>query len=238
MTALTQHRFAARSLRMPEASRWSTRWSLTAPARLARMVIQQAVLFPAVGSLTAPLRVHGRQHAASLAGPAIVVANHSSHLDAPLVLRALPRRLRDRLAVGAAEDYFFGSWVRALPAALVLNAVPVPRSGRRAATALARCGALLEDGWSLLLFPEGTRSPDGALGSLRTGAARLAAAHGVPLLPVYLHGTAHALPKGAALPHPSPVTVTFGSPLHIPREVEPHVATTVIDAALRALAGR
>ena len=238
MTTLTRDRLAARSLRTPGVSRWPTRWSLTAPARLARTVIQQAVLFPAVGLLTTPLQVRGTEHAESLAGPAIVVANHSSHLDAPLVLRALPRGLRGRTAVGAAEDYFFDSWVRALPAALALNAVPVPRSGRGAATALARCGALLEEGWSMLLFPEGTRSPDGTLGRLRTGAARLAAAHGVPLLPVYLDGAADALPKGATLPHCAPVTVTFGSPLHIPRAMDPHVATKAIDAALRALAGR
>src|SRR5262245_24965932 len=81
-------------------------WARTAPARVARRGLQRGVLTPLAWSQTRP-EVQGREHLDGLTGPVIVVANHASHLDTPLILGSLPTTIRRRLAVGAAADYFF-----------------------------------------------------------------------------------------------------------------------------------
>lgn len=144
--------------------------------------------------------------------PVVLVANHASHLDTPLVLTALPRPLRERTVVVAAADYFFGAAWRAVGTALAFGTVPIERRG---GTPSRTPGRLLESGWSLLMFPEGTRSPDGQLGPFRTGAARLALAAGAPLVPVAIRGTYAAMPRGRSWPLPGrPVVhLRLGAPL-------------------------
>ncbi|WP_329530294.1 1-acyl-sn-glycerol-3-phosphate acyltransferase [Streptomyces sp. NBC_01450] len=120
------------------------------------------MLKPYVWACARP-RVEGREDLGSLSGPAVFVANHASHLDTPLILGALPRPLASRLAVGAAADYFFTSAVAGMSTALLINAFPVQRSGaRRGGRSVAM--SLLDEGWNVLLYPEGTRSVDGSLG--------------------------------------------------------------------------
>src|SRR2546422_9734655 len=106
------------------------------------------------------------------------VANHASHIDTPLVLCSLPREWREKTAVAAAADYFFDVWWRAATTALVFNTFPLERTGGKRATDTAR--KLIGGGWSLLGFPEGTRSKDGWLGRWRHGAARPALEYRVP----------------------------------------------------------
>jgi 1-acyl-sn-glycerol-3-phosphate acyltransferase len=157
--------------------------------------------------------VHGLDHLEGLAGPVVFAANHSSHLDAPLILCSLPKRWRDRTAVGAAADYFFDVWWRATATALAFNAFPVERSsGRRLSDTPWR---LLREGWSIVVFPEGTRSPDGWIGRFRPGVARLSAGAGVPVVPVVVRGTYAAMPRGRGWPHPGryPISVRFGPPV-------------------------
>ncbi|MET7778397.1 1-acyl-sn-glycerol-3-phosphate acyltransferase [Streptomyces sp. NPDC005388] len=93
--------------------------------------------------------VEGRENLESLSGPAVFVANHASHLDTPLIFGGLPRPLASRLAVGAADDYFFTSTMTGMSTALLFNAFPVQRSGtrrRRRSVALS----LLDEGWNVL----------------------------------------------------------------------------------------
>jgi 1-acyl-sn-glycerol-3-phosphate acyltransferase len=120
-----------------------TAWARSAPARQAREVIQSYVLRPLVWAETRP-EVHGRDHLERVRGPAVFASNHSSHLDAPLILCSLPLRLRERTVVGAASDYFFDVWWRSVGTALAFNAFPVDRAGARHVTADAR--RLVEDG--------------------------------------------------------------------------------------------
>lgn len=163
-----------------------------------RFIAQRALLAPLVHS-TVRVRVHGRQHVEDLAGSCIVVANHSSHLDAPLLLGALPQRLVRRLAVGAAADYFFTTRLRRAAAILFFNAFEVHRStapGGRNGT----CGRLLGDGVPVLVFPEGTRSRTGEIGSFKPGTAALSIKQDVPCLPVAIVGAHAAMPPGRALP--------------------------------------
>jgi 1-acyl-sn-glycerol-3-phosphate acyltransferase len=182
----------------------------------------------------APAHVTGQHWLAGLDGQAIFVANHASHLDTPLLLRALPARWRAQVVVAAAADYFApGSW-RGCTAALLFNTFPVERGAAR--TALARCAGLLEQGWSLLIYPEGTRSADGRPGPFHGGAGLLAAREEVPVVPVYLGGVFAVLPKGRSVPRPGPVQVRFGPPLRFAPGTRPGTAATVMAAAIRHLA--
>jgi len=190
-----------------------TAWARTPSAIAARAALQRFVLKPLIGFETTP-RIEGRDVFDSIAPPVIFVANHSSHLDAPVVLTSLPPAWAERTATGAAADYFFDVWWRAAATALVFNAFPVERASthgpRGRTTRLAR--ELLDDGWNVLVFPEGTRSKDGWVGEFRSGAARLAVDHGVPVVPVALRGTYSAMPRGAGwiTRGRPPVRVRFG----------------------------
>ena len=133
-----------------------------------RNLAQRALLVPAFRALFAPFEVSGLEHLQAVDGPVIFAANHASHLDAPAVVAALPRARRRSLIVAAAEDYFYGSRVRRLLLNSTLSAYPFRRAGDPR-WSLARTEELLASGRSVLLFPEGTRSPDGAIPS--SGAA-------------------------------------------------------------------
>jgi 1-acyl-sn-glycerol-3-phosphate acyltransferase len=190
-----------------------TGWARTASAQKARRVLQQTVLTPLTWSQTKP-EVRGLDHLENIAGPVVFVANHTSHLDTPLIIGSLPRRLSSRLAVGAAADYFFDARWRAAATALVFNAFPVERHRSRRLRSLAPF--LLAKGWSLLLFPEGTRSEDGWMSPLRLGAAHLCVTNQVPIVPVVLRGTYAAMPRGRNWPMPGRprVVVRYGPALY------------------------
>ncbi|MGK9146470.1 1-acyl-sn-glycerol-3-phosphate acyltransferase [Plantibacter flavus] len=189
-----------------------TRFTSAAHAS-ARFVAQRMLLKPLVWSLTR-VTVTGRERLAAVEGTFIVVANHQSHLDAPLVVGAMPRRLSRYLAAGVAADYFFDVPARRWFAALFFNAFPVDRSGDRKRAGVSR--ELLESGVPILIFPEGGRSRTGELGRFKPGAAALATRQGIPCLPVAVLGTHSAMPKGRNWPVPGRprVKVVFGRPIH------------------------
>jgi 1-acyl-sn-glycerol-3-phosphate acyltransferase len=206
---------SAQPWELPEAcDDFPTAWARTAAAGTLRHVLQQGVLKPVVWSQTRPM-VHGSEYLDGIRGPAIFVANHSSHLDTPLVLGSLPSRITKKLAVGAAADYFFDSRTIAAATTLLFNAFPVDRRASRRGRSLA--AELVEDGWSLLLYPEGTRTVDGWLTAFKLGAAQLCAMKRVPAVPIALRGTFAAMPRGRRWPRPGRprVTVRIGRPLYI-----------------------
>ncbi len=180
----------------------------------ARDVAQRALLVPAFRALFAPFEANGTKHLAAIEGPLIFAANHASHLDAPAVLAALPDDRRRSLIVAAAEDYFYGSSVRRLLLASTLSAYPFRRAGD-SWSSLRQTEELLAGGRSVLLFPEGTRSPDGEIGRFRRGVATIATRSDAPVIPTYVDGAAEAMPKGAARPRRHRIAVTFGAPLHL-----------------------
>lgn len=190
-----------------------TAWARTTPARLLRDAMRRAVLKPYVWGCTRP-RIEGRDHLQTLNGPTVFVANHTSHLDTPLIIGALPPRIASRTAVGAAADYFFTSSLTGVTTALLFNAFPIQRHGQqRAGRSVAM--DLLNEGWNVLLYPEGTRSIDGRLGTFKSGAARLCLETGVSAVPVALSGTHAVIPRGRRFPAPSTrrVLIQFGQPI-------------------------
>jgi 1-acyl-sn-glycerol-3-phosphate acyltransferase len=150
----------------------------------------------------------------------LFVANHASHMDTPTLLRALPAAWRRRTLVAAAADYFYGNPRLAATVALAFGTVPVERRGG-ATEAASNLDELLWEGWSVVVFAEGTRSRDGTVGRLRSGAAVLAAAHGIPIVPVHVGGTHAVMPPGRGwMRRPSrwrraPISVSFGPPIRL-----------------------
>ncbi|WP_372735254.1 lysophospholipid acyltransferase family protein [Nocardioides sp.] len=186
-------------------------WSRRKPAMVAREIAQKGGLEPLFRSQVRT-QVEGLDILDRIEGPVIFVANHASHLDTPLVLLSLPDAWRRKTAVAAAADYFFDTWWRAVGSSLIFNTFPIDRRGGTMATTP---GEVLADGWSLVIFPEGTRSPDGWMGTFRMGAAFLAVEHGVPVVPIAHRGTFAAMPRGQNWPSKGrrQLTVRFGEPL-------------------------
>jgi len=177
-----------------------------------RWVAQRGILRPVVWRLT-KVTVHGLDNISELEAPFVAVANHSSHLDAPLVIGALPTKISRYLAAGAAADYFFDVRWRKWLTALFFNAFPVERGASRTRVGVSK--ALLERGVPLLIFPEGSRSKTGEMGRFKPGAASLSTAAGVPILPIALIGASTAMPRGRNWPVRGrlPVCVAFGAPM-------------------------
>ncbi len=168
-------------------------WSRRYPVRLARAMLLDNVALP-LSRVVASTRVEGKEHLRGLNGPVIFAANHTSHLDTPLLLTSIPTEFRHRTVVAAASDYFFDRTWKANLWAFSLAAIPIERTkvNRHSADVAA---SLLDDGWSLVIFPEGGRSPDGWTQEFRGGAAYLARRTGRPVVPVYIDGTRKILPK-------------------------------------------
>jgi len=155
------------------------------------------------------LRITGRENL-----PAeesfVLVANHSSHLDALCLVSALPLRKLHRVFPAAAADYFFKSLPRTWIAAAVVNALPFAREVH-VRQSLALCDQLLRNpGNVLILFPEGTRSTTGELGRFKSGIGMLLAGRDVPVVPSYLDGAFRAWRKGQWLPRPAKVSLRLG----------------------------
>ncbi|MHB8456589.1 MAG: lysophospholipid acyltransferase family protein [Acidimicrobiales bacterium] len=193
---------------------YETSWARRYPARLARAVVLDDLTVPAVWALARP-KVIGRDPMERIEGPIIVSANHASHLDTAVLLASLPVRRRHHTVVAAAADYFFDRRWKAALWAFGLGAIPMERmkASRRSADAAAE---LIEQGWSLVIFPEGGRSPYGWGQEFKGGAAYLAKRCGVPVVPVHIRGTRAILPKSGAVRarlRPGQVEVRFGFPL-------------------------
>lgn len=190
----------------------STAWARTPPARALRAAAQGGVLAPLVRA-EVRLSVTGTERLRALgAEPAVLMMNHASHLDTAALLTALPAEVRARTVVLAAADYFFTAWWKAVGTALVFGTTPIERRGGAPTAAPAQ---LLADGWNLVVYPEGTRSPDGWPTRFRPGGAALALAAGAPVVPVAIRGSYAAMPRGRSWPAPGrlPVSVLVGAPL-------------------------
>ena len=207
-----------------------TEWARTRGGKAAREVAQKGVLEPLMRSQVRR-RVEGLDVLSRIDGPVIFVANHASHLDTPLVLLSLPDEWRRKTAVAAAADYFFDTWWRAVGSSIVFNTFPIDRRGGTLATTP---GDLLDEGWSLVIYPEGTRSKDGWVGRFQLGAAYLATQHGVPIVPIAHRGTFAAMPRGQNWPSRGrrQLTLRFGEPIfpgedESPRALAPRIRTAV-----------
>jgi 1-acyl-sn-glycerol-3-phosphate acyltransferase len=120
------------------------------------------------------------------------------------------------MVAAAARDYFFNQGFRQTVARLFFNAIPIDRDGDTGEDPLRHAIRALDEGYGLLIYPEGTRSQTGAIGPFRRGIGRLVAEFpGMPVIPAYLDAAAKVMPKGAFIPRPYRVGVWIGQPLYL-----------------------
>jgi 1-acyl-sn-glycerol-3-phosphate acyltransferase len=192
---------------------YDTEWARKPFVRASRSALIDFVARPLARAI-APTDIEGLDRLETLETPAIFAANHSSHLDTTLILSVLPERFRHRAVVGAGADYFFDKRWKAAWWAFSIGAIPIERTKvtRKSAAQLEQ---LINDNYSVVIFPEGGRTPDGWMQEFRAGAAYLSERTGVPVVPIYLGGTRSVWKKGSSRITPNRVSVTFGSPMSL-----------------------
>ncbi|MFL5779445.1 MAG: lysophospholipid acyltransferase family protein [Chloroflexota bacterium] len=191
------------------------------------------IVGPVLGAFVGGPRVIGYEHVLALPRAALICPNHQSHLDIPILRRALGGAGRHRLAIAAADDYWFRRRLYRLFVSW-FAAVPFRRLGR-GAESIRMVEDLLAHGWRVIVFPEGTRSRTGRMGPFKPGAGLIAVQTGIPVLPVRMMGAWEVLPPGRVRPSRRQVTVRFGELLY-PRDGEaPRAFTARVEAAVRSL---
>ncbi|MBL7184454.1 MAG: 1-acyl-sn-glycerol-3-phosphate acyltransferase, partial [Anaerolineae bacterium] len=208
-------------------------WPLGFPARAARTLLQRTLMDPLL-ALLCPTRARGLENLEGLSGPLLFSANHTSHLDALVVLKALPKRYRWRLSVAAAADYWFVNPLLGNLTALLINSFPMARYGN-VRPGMEHTVDLIDHGWSVLIFPEGTRSLSGEMQPFKPGVGLLAVELGVPVVPIHLRGVYAILPKGSRVPRRGPVEVTMGAPLRFPPGMDHAQAAQQLEREIRRL---
>jgi long-chain acyl-CoA synthetase len=163
------------------------------------------------------LRVRGLNHVPKK-GPFILTPNHVSYLDSLAVAAALPQRQLDRTYFGGWTGIMFAHALMRIVSRAV-RVIPIdPKGGPLSSVAFAV--AALKQGYNLVWFAEGERSPDGKLKRFRPGIGLVASAEPVPLVPIWIDGSYEALPTGRRIPRLHRITITFGQPID-PRALAP-----------------
>ena len=225
------------------------RWTRTFPLRAFRFIFFQAAVIPLFRGLLT-LRVNGLENLQNLKPPVLFASNHQSDLDAPAVFTALPRRWRYRLAPAMSQDYF-RAWIEPRGTSFkerlsmmfqyflatgLFNAYPLPQRMAGVRRALKYTGELIDKGYCPLVFPEGIRTPDGALHPFKTGIGLMATHLRATVVPIHLAGLFEIYPANASWPKRGPVRVQIGAPLHFEEEHDELTATRAIENAVHRLA--
>jgi long-chain acyl-CoA synthetase len=203
-------------------------WNRAWPARAIRRASLPTWILP-IARLFAWIQVDGRDVLDAIRGPVIFAANHQSHMDTPVILAALPPRLRYRVAPAMAKEFFkahffpaqysrrawFTNSLNYYLAALFFNAFPLPQREVGARQTLQYIGAVLDSGFSVLIFPEGRRTEAGEIDRFRPGIGMIGSRLDVPVVPVRLEGLDKVLHLSWKMARPGRVRVAFGTPLRL-----------------------
>ena len=222
-------------------------WNRSWPARAIRRASLPTWILP-IARLFAWIHVDGRENLEAIRGPVIFAANHQSHMDTPVILAALPARLRYRVAPAMAKEFFkahffpaehsrrarFTNSLNYYLAALFFNAFPLPQREAGARQTLQYIGEVLDAGFSVLIFPEGRRTQAGEIDRFRPGIGMIGARLDVPVVPVRIEGLDKVLHPTWKMAKPGRVRVAFGKPLRLAGDDYEALAAQV-ENAVRAL---
>jgi long-chain acyl-CoA synthetase len=213
-----------------------------------RVLIYYLFIWPATHLLAHP-RVRGREKLNGFEGPALVVSNHITEIDIGFILAALPARFRHRLAVAMIgellqkmkhppkEMNWFLRWIERLDYFLVValfNVFPLPQqAGFRESFAFA--GESADRGYSVLVFPEGQRTPDGNLSAFRAGIGVLAKRLNLPIIPVRIDGLYEVKLAGRKFARLGAIRVSIGDVVRFPADAAPEAITRDLEERVIAL---
>jgi long-chain acyl-CoA synthetase len=226
---------------------WPHRW----PVDWLRISLLYLLVFP-LTLILGRASVKGIENLRGVFGPHLFIANHLTIVDHALILWALPGRFRRRMSI-AMDGEILRDWLKPPPdtgwltrlryrvqyllVALFFNVFSMPHhSGFRRSFSFA--GEMIDRGYSVLVFPEGRRSPDGKLQRFKTGIGLLAKNLNVPVVPVRIDGLYEIAREGKHSAPPGAVSVTIGTPIRysvddepdsIAKDLESHLASLVRD---------
>jgi long-chain acyl-CoA synthetase len=215
-----------------EGARAFPRWGMSLWCRIVRGFLQRAFIFPPLWSMYR-LRVSGRENLQGLDAPALFAANHTLTLDNGLIIKAMPLRWRRRLAI-AASDHLWRNRLRGTGNILLGNGFPFSKAGNVRAS-LDNLGSILDDGWSVLIYPEGQLTIGGPMKPFLSGTGLVAVEARVPVVPLRLVVNRMGRPLNFPILRRGNVEVRFGKPLVFSPRTSYQDATRVIEEAVRAL---
>jgi long-chain acyl-CoA synthetase len=219
----------ARPLNYPY-SRWAQRW----PVTWIRLLVYYMFIWPATMIMARP-KVSGHEHLEHFCGPALIISNHVTQTDIGFILASLPVRLRHRLATAMqgemlrsmryppGEWNFLRRWYEQLQYLLVValfNVFSLPqKSGYRESFDYA--GELADQGWNVLIFPEGKRTQTGELNDFRKGIGLLATRLNLPVIPIHIHGLFPLKQQKKRFSKPGTVQVHIGEAIRFEATADP-----------------
>jgi long-chain acyl-CoA synthetase len=193
------------------------------------------------------ISVEGREHLDDIQGPVVFAANHQSHFDVPVILAALPGRVRKTVAPAMSKEFFrahffpegqkwrdvFTKRLNYYLAAFFFNAFPLPQREAGARQTLRYIGEITSDGFSVLIFPEGVRSQTGEMTTFLGGIGMIGSRLDLPIVPVRIDGVHQILHVKDRMARPGRVRVAFGAPMRLRGDDYGQLAKQVEDAVRR-----
>jgi long-chain acyl-CoA synthetase len=226
------------------------RWAQRFPVTWVRTVVFYLVIFP-LTRLMSRATIIGKERLNEVGGPVLVIANHITMVDAALILLALPPRLQRKLAIAMEGEVLRGwrhppaatSWLKRvirlanyLLVTSLFNVFPLPqKSGFRRSFEFA--GEAMDRGYSVLVFPEGARTPDGQMKPFMEGIGLLTRKLNVPVVPARIDGLYEIKKTGKRFARPGQVAVTIGEPLRFRVGEDPAHITRELERRVSSLAG-
>ena len=193
-------------------------------------------------------KVTGLENLNNTRGPVIFAANHESYMDTSAILARLPGNWRYRIAPAMWKEYFEPHfhpekhprrerWINSLIyflVTLLYNAFPIPQSETVTRESIRYAGELVEEGWSILIFPEGERNQTGQVGRFLPGVGLMASRLHLPVVPIRLRGLDRVWPRASTFPHRGRIELSIGAPLMSERESFPELARK-LESVIRCL---
>ena len=207
---------------------WGMRWW----CRMVRGFIQRALMFPIL-KLPYGMKVTGRENLRDLDGPVLFASNHSLGLDNPLIIEAIPSDWRRRLAIAGAARLWKNPvfWVMN---PLLGNGFPLAQEGA-VRPSLENMGKIIDNGWSVLIYPEGQLTIGGPIKPFMGGTGLVAVEGRLPVVPLKLHINSLGTPTRFPIFRRGSVEIRFGQPLKFSPGTDYQEATNTIEAAVRSL---
>jgi long-chain acyl-CoA synthetase len=232
-TTIAQLRtMAERGERKARMRRFPT-WPRRRPVRWLRRALMSLVVFPLL-RLGYSVEVRGRERFRTIQEPCLIISNHNMHLDQAMLLRSMPHGFRQRVAIAAAASDIFGNRLRGFGASLLGNAFPFAKEGSGVRDSLEYVAKMLDEGWNVLIFPEGRLTVVGPMQPFKSGTGLLAVETGVPVLPMRIDVLRPGFYEGKWLPHPrARVRVSIGEPIRFPQGTGYAEATAKLEEAVR-----